>query len=124
MIPDDVVAQLGEDVLHSRITAAAYDAKGAFSEAASTKADATVKAIVSQPSERQLPPRLQGANAFRLTVPSGTDVKADRAGRPDRFTVRGVLCEAQEVRSDTHPLTKAKKLTVLVAAISVPSGVP
>jgi hypothetical protein len=124
MRPDDVVASLGENVVHSRVTAAVYDAPGAFSEAASTIATATIKAIVSQPSERQLPVRLQGANAFKLTVPSSTDVKSDRAGRPDRFTVRGILCEVQEVRDDLHPATKARKKTVLVAAVSVPSVQP
>lgn len=122
--PDGLVARHGESVTHSVVTTAAYDSVGAFDEAASTIATATLKAIVSQPSSREQQLRYQGQADLRLTVPSGTDVSAQRAGRPDRFLVRGQRYEVLEVRQDKHPFvgTGVPKTTVVLTRLSDPPG--
>lgn len=122
--PDALVARLGEVVSLSRITVPVYDANGSFSESLSAKVVEDVRAIVSQPRERDLPPRMQGQESLRLTVASTVDIRGDRSGRPDRVTARGRVYDVIEVRDDRHPFMATRKRTVLLAQHTIPGGTP
>jgi hypothetical protein len=119
--PDSLVASRGEDVVHSVITAAVYDAAGAFDESASSKTTTTIKAIVSLPSSKELFINIQSQPMLRLTVQSTVEVSAQRPGRPDRFTVRGEPYEVIEVRVDRHPFVSTRKTTVILTRVATPS---
>lgn len=110
---DPLVKAHGVDVSILRVTNATYDAWDTLDPATMTTQAETVKAILSQ--------RVKGWEwtdggrinrpTLVITVPSGTDLKADREGRADRVTIDGLVYEVREVREQTHPFTKTKKLS-------------
>lgn len=116
---DPIVKAQGVDVSILRVTNATYDAWDTLDPATMTTATETVKAIVSQNVkgwEWVDSGRIQRP-ACVITVPSGTDLKAEREGRADRVTINGVLFEVREVRDQTHPFTKHKKLSASLIAL-------
>lgn len=119
--PDSIVTARGEAVTLNRVTTAVYSG-GVLDEAASTIQSVATKAVVSVPRQVEVPASAQGQEALRLTVLSSLDVRADRAGRRDRFTVRGRLYEVIEVKDDTHALRGTRKKSILLAQLAIPQG--
>jgi len=98
--PDDLIAQNGEPVTLTRVTD--FDA-GRDGVANVTRELETVQAIVHSPSESQTQ-RLEGRlqdGAISVTLPSDTDVEADRDGGRDRL-----------LRPDPNTLTDELTLVV------------
>lgn len=117
--PDAEVTAYGETVTLRHINAAVFTADDTFDEAASTLTDTAVKAIVSQPSEKELR-AYQGREQvpeLRLTVLSSVDVRSDRPGRPDWVVRGGRTYQVFEVRDDRHPWTGDRKKSVLLGAL-------
>ena len=119
MNPDDIVSTHGETVEHEWVADAAFDTDYHLDEDASTIEAAQRQAVVSSPSDEAFK-RLEGRGSrprFELTLPSGTDVRADREGRPDRFRIRGEYCQVEDVRRDSHLMADVEKLTVTVSGL-------
>jgi len=119
--PDDLVATNGEALTLTRVSEFDTGRDGVSNV---TREFTTVMGIVSQPDERaeqELAGRLE-AGAITITVPSDTDIRADRDGGRDRIVrpdadptapPEGVrLYTVIDVSDDTHPITGTRKVTV------------
>jgi len=119
--PDDLIAQNGEPVTLTRVTD--FDA-GRDGVENVTREYETVQAWVHSPSESQAQ-RLEGRlqdGAISVTLPSDTDVEADRDGGRDRIirpaadptaTGSSRIYTVEDVSDDTHPMVDITKLTVV-----------
>lgn len=125
--PDRNIEEFGQEVTHIWVSNAqfqSYDGaddqsfEGGFDPDSSTIQNDTVKAIVSNPSER-ISREFEGIvedGSKTLSVKSDVTVKADREGRPDRFDIEGVKYKVAEVVSDSHAFypDQIKKQTVIL----------
>lgn len=132
--PDDIVARAGEPITLERAVDYEIDANGQVQTLETERV--TTEAIVSQPTEED-EQRLEGrlsTGSLKMTLPSNTDVAADRDGQRDRIyrpelagwgedgwgddgwggsAPEKRIYEVVEVRDDKHPLTGALKLTII-----------
>jgi len=112
--PDSTVSALGETLTGYRIISESYNDWDEYDESGSTWESYEVEAVVSRPGESEAI-LFQGQEVrlgLRLTVPSGTDIEADRAGRPDQILRGTRLYAVANVHDDRHPWTGCSKLTV------------
>lgn len=112
-LPDNIVEEHGVEVKHIYVESAVFEGfEGADSSgfndnldvSNSTIREESVKAIISNPSER-LSREFSGLieeGSKTATVKSDLDVKVDREGRPDRFRVGNALYVVDEVVDDSH----------------------
>ena len=121
--PDSIIESFGEQVT---LTRAIDYTTGRDGVTGVTREFETVKGIVSSPGE-EAEQRLEGrleSGMITVTVPSGTDVKADREGGRDRLVRPAVadptdppedarLYTVEDVTRDRHPLTGVDKLTLM-----------
>ena len=126
--PDTIVRQHGMEVEHEWVLDYQTDANGQVEDGSVEWASERIKAVVSDPSDRdeqRADGRLSG-DSRKLTVESDVDVRANRGGRRDRITLppKGMdqlttqgddrLFEVAEVQDDEHPMTGTRKKTVLI----------
>lgn len=114
--PDEIVDEHGRDVELERVVDPVYDVNDVLDEDASTIETETIKAIVSQPSERDMR-RVEGRAGvaeLKLTVKSDVDVTRRREGSPDSITVDGRVYSVADVQRDQHPIVGVEKVTVIL----------
>ena len=121
--PDSLIDSFGESVTLTRVTEYTTGRDGVTGV---TREFETVKGIVSSPGE-EAEQRLEGrleSGMITVTVPSGTDVKADREGGRDRLVRPSVadptappkdarLYTVEDVSRDRHPMAGVDKLTLM-----------
>ena len=121
--PDSLIESFGEDVTLTRVIDYTTGRDGVTGV---TREFETVKGIVSSPGE-EAEQRLEGrveSGMITVTVPSGTDVKADREGGRDRLVRPSVtdptappedarLYTVEDVQRDRHPIAGVDKLTLM-----------
>lgn len=120
--PDSLIDSFGEEVTLTRVTEYTTGRDGV---AGVTREFETVKGVVSSPGE-EAEQRLEGrveSGMITVTVPSGTDVEADREGGRDRLLRPSVtdptappegvrLYTVEDVQRDRHPIAGVDKLTL------------
>lgn len=114
--PDGIVEENGRDVELERVVDPVYDVNDVLDKEQSTIETETIKAIVSQPSERDMT-RLEGkvgVAELKLTVKSDVDVTRRREGSPDSITVDGRKYSVADVQRDQHPIVGTEKVTVIL----------
>lgn len=120
--PGSIIQSFGEGVTLTRVTEYTTGRDGVTGV---TREFETVPGIVSSPGE-EAEQRLEGrveSGMITVTVPSGTDVKADREGGRDRLVRPSVadptappedarLYTVEDVSRDWHPIAGVDKLTL------------
>ena len=120
--PDSLIESFGESVTLTRVIDYTTGRDGVTGV---TREFETVKGIVSSPGE-EAEQRLEGrveSGMITVTVPSDTDVKADRDGGRDRLLRPSVsdpenppegvrLYTVEDVQRDRHPIAGVDKLTL------------
>ena len=120
--PDSLIESFGESVTLTRVTDYTTGRDGVTGV---TREFETVKGVVSSPGE-EAAQRLEGrveSGMITVTVPSDTDVKADRDGGRDRLLRPSVsdpenppegvrLYTVEDVTRDRHPIAGVDKLTL------------
>lgn len=114
--PDALVERHGETVTLERVTDAVFDNHDELDESASTIEQISIKALISQPTEKEMS-RLEGKasmQTLKATVASSVDIQSDRTGGGDKVIRDGTRYKVAEVRADRHPMVDIEKKTVFL----------